>query len=262
MAAGPGELDPMNGRRHEGILGVDIGGSGIKAAVVDTATGRLLSERHRVPTPAPTSPDAFSRAVRKVINHLEYSGPVGCCFPTIVVDGEARSASNLGEHWIGVCVEDVFADATRLPFKVVNDADAAGVAEMRLGAGRDLDGTVITITIGTGIGSGMFHNGALVPNLELGHMPGFDGEPIERYASGNARKRDELSWPEWGQRFDYFLRKAARVCTPDHFILSGGASKKFDKFRKEVTVSTPCHVAEFLNDAGIVGAALVAAESR
>ncbi len=250
-------------RRHDNqLLGIDIGASGIKAAVVDIASGELRSERHRVPTPAPATPERFGKAVRKVVAHLHYSGPVGCCFPTIVVGGEARSASNLGEHWIGVSVEETFSDATGLPFDVVNDADAAGIAEMRLGAGRDLDGTVITITIGTGIGSGMFRNGTLIPNLELGHMPGFDGEPIERYASGNARKRDDLSWPEWGQRFDYFLKRAARVCTPDHFVLGGGASKRFHKFSDEVTVTIPVHVANFLNDAGIVGAALVAAESR
>ena len=243
------------------ILGIDIGGSGIKAAVVDIESGELLSERRRISTPAPATPESFQKAVRKLVAGFDYSGAVGCCFPTIVVNGAARSASNLGEHWIGVSVEEVLSDATGLPFNVVNDADAAGVAEMRLGAGRHLDGTVITITIGTGIGSGLFHDGRLIPNLELGHMPGFDGEPIERYASGNARKRDDLSWSEWGQRFDYFLNKAARVCTPDHFILGGGASKRFDKFKDELTVSTPCHVAEFLNDAGIVGAAMFAVDA-
>ena len=249
-------------KNRQAILGIDIGGTGIKGAVVDIASGKLVSERHRVPTPSPATPSTFKQQVRKLISTFDYSGPVGCCFPTIVADGVARSGSNLGEQWIGVAVDEVFEEETGLPFTVVNDADAAGVAEMALGVGRDLHGTVITITIGTGIGSGLFHDGQLIPNLELGHMPGFDGEPIERYANGKVRKTDELSWTEWGQRFDYFLKKAARVCTPDHFILSGGTSKKFHKFEEQITVATPCHVARFENNAGIVGAALVAVTTR
>ena len=252
----------MNETTQQEILGIDIGGTGIKAAVIDVRSGDLLSDRQRIPTPDPATPASLAAAVKELINRIGYTGPVGCCFPTIVVDGEARSASNLGKQWIGFSVDKLLSEATGLPFTVVNDADAAGVAEMRLGAGKGLDGTVVTITIGTGIGSGLFYRGSLVPNLELGHMPGKDGEPVERYASDSARKRDDLSWDDWAQRFDYFLKKAARVCTPEHFIISGGISKKHHKFSEFLTVQTPCHVAHFKNNAGIVGAALVGADAR
>jgi polyphosphate glucokinase len=141
---------------------------------------------------------------------------------------------------------------------VLNDADAAGMAEMRLGAGVELNGTVVTITVGTGIGSALFYRGQLVPNLELGHMAGKGGVSIERWASDRARQDENLSWHEWGARFDVFLKRAARVCTPDHFILGGGASKKFDRFHEVLTVETPIHVARFRNDAGIIGAAMAA----
>jgi polyphosphate glucokinase len=240
---------------HE-ILGIDIGGSGIKAAIVDIETGDLVSDRHRIPTPRPATPTSVAAAVKALLDEVGYTGPVGCCFPTIVIDGRARSASNLSTEWLDVPIDETFSAATGLPFTVLNDADAAGIAEMRLGAGKGLDGTVITITVGTGIGSGLFYRGQLIPNLELGHMPGRDDEPIERYASDRARQADDLSWEEWGARFDYFLQKAARVCSPEHFILGGGASKKFDRFRDTITVPTPIHVARFLNNAGIIGAAV------
>ena len=240
---------------HE-ILGIDVGGSGIKAAIVDTETGDLVSDRHRIPTPRPATTESVAAAVKALVSEAGYSGPVGCCFPTIVIDGRARSASNLGQEWLDVPIDETFSAATGLPFTVLNDADAAGIAEMRLGAGKGLDGTVITITVGTGLGSGLFYRGQLIPNLELGHMPGRDGEPIERYASDRARQENGLSWAEWGERFDFFLQKAARVCSPEHFILGGGASKKFDNFRDTITVPTPIHVARFLNNAGIIGAAV------
>ena len=238
------------------ILGIDIGGSGIKAALVDCETGELDGERRRVPTPRPATPESVANAVNDLIGQFDYSGPVGCCFPTIVVDGQARSASNMGPEWVNVAIDETFSDATGLPFNVINDADAAGMAEMRLGAGVGLGGTVIKITLGTGIGSALFYDGQLIPNLELGHMAGKDGEPFEKWASNNARKVEDLSWEEWGARLDAFLLRAARVCTPDHFILGGGVSKKYDEYRNDITVKTPIRVAKFLNNAGIVGAAM------
>ena len=241
-------------------LGIDIGGSGIKAALVDSKSGELCGERRRVATPRPATPDSLAKAVSELVSQFDYSGPVGCCFPTIVIDGRAQSASNMGEEWIGVAIDETLSAATDLPFTVINDADAAGMAEMRLGAGVGLAGTVITITVGTGIGSALFYNGELVPNLELGHMAGKDGEPFEKWASDRARKTEDLSWQEWGARFDRFLLRAARVCTPEHFILGGGASKKFDRFSDSLTVKTPVHTARFLNDAGIVGAAMTVAD--
>lgn len=241
-------------------LGIDVGGSGIKAALVDHQSGELCSERHRVATPRPATPDSVADAICDLVSRFDYTGPVGCCFPTIVIDGRAKSASNMGKEWIGVAIDETFSAATGLPFAVINDADAAGVAEMSLGAGVGLNGTVITLTIGTGIGSAFFYNGQLIPNLELGHMAGRDGVPYEKWASDRARKKDELSWERWGARFDGFLQRAARVCTPDHFILGGGASKKYDKFRDSITVETPIHIARFRNNAGIIGAAMAAPE--
>ena len=202
----------------------------------------------------------MAQAVRQLVSEFDYAGTVGCCFPTIVVDGRAASVSNLDETWRDVQIDDTFANATGLPFVVINDADAAAAAEMQLGAGRGLDGLVLTITIGTGIGSGMYYDGQLIPNLELGHMAGKDGEPFEAYASKRARESEELSWPEWGARFDAFLKRCDRVCTPDHFIIGGGTSKKFDRFKDVLTTSTPIHVATFLNNAGIIGAAVAAAK--
>ena len=241
-------------------LGIDIGGSGIKAALVDRESGELCSERLRVATPRPATPDSVAGAVNELVSQFDYSGPVGCCFPTIVIEGRAHSASNMGREWVGVAIDETLSTATGLPFIVLNDADAAGMAEMRLGAGVGLTGTVITITVGTGIGSALFYEGQLVPNLELGHMAGHDGVPYESWASDRARKTEQLSWEEWGARFDGFLRRAARVCTPEHFILGGGASKKYENYRDSITVETPVHIARFLNDAGIIGAAMAVTE--
>ena len=241
------------------ILGIDVGGTGIKAALVDVETGQLTTDRHRIATPRPATPDAMAGAVTQLVGEFDYEGTVGCCFPTIVVNGRARSVSNLDETWRDVPIDATFSNATALPFAVVNDADAAAIAEMQLGAGRGLDGLVLTITIGTGLGSGMFYNGQLIPNLELGHMAGKDGDPFEAYASKRARELERLSWAEWGVRFDAFLKRCERVCTPDHFIIGGGTSKRFDRFKNALTVSTPLHVAQFLNNAGIVGAAVAAA---
>ena len=244
------------------VLGIDVGGTGIKAALVDVETGELLSDRHRIETPRPATPDTMAGAIKQLVGEFDYSGPVGCCFPTVVVDGHARTVSNLDESWRDVQIDETFERATGMPFLVINDADAAGIAEMALGAGVGLDGLVLMVTIGTGIGSGMFYNGQLIPNLELGHMAGKDGEPFEAHASKRARINEELSWPEWGERFNAFLKRADRVCSPDHFILGGGTSKQFHEFEDAITIPTPVHVARFLNNAGIIGAAAAAADKK
>lgn len=240
------------------FLGIDVGGSGIKAALVDTATGKLVSERHRVATPHPSTPANMAAAIRELVDSFEYTGTVGCCFPTIIMHGVAKSASNLGEAWRDMPVDATFSEATGRHFVALNDADAAAMAEMKMGAGAGLDGLVLTLTVGTGIGSGLFYDGVLVPNIEAGHMPGKDGRPIEHYASNRARKRDELDWHEWGLRLNYFLGRAVRVFSPDHIILGGGVSKKFDKYSDAIDVNAPIHIAKFRNDAGIIGAALEA----
>ena len=241
-----------------GTLGIDVGGSGIKGAIVDTASGELLSERIRIGTPKPPTPDKIAAVVNELVVKLDYRGPVGCSFPTVVVDGQARTAGNIDKSWRGTQVDELFQQSTGLPFVVQNDADVAGIAEMTLGAGRGLTGTVIMITIGTGLGSGVFYDGMLIPNIELGRMPGKDGDPIEFYAGDKARKVNDLSWSEWGGRFNYFLQRVARVFTPETFIVGGGASKKFDKFAGKLTVETPIRIAQFGNNAGIVGAAIAA----
>lgn len=244
------------------FLGIDVGGSGIKAALVDSATGELLSDRHRVETPHPSTPENMSEAIKELVATFDYDGPVGCCFPTIIIHGTAKSASNLGEAWRHAPVDKIFSEATGLPFTVLNDADAAAMAEMQMGAGAGLDGMVMTITVGTGIGSGLFNDGVLVPNIEVGHMPGKDGHAIEKYASDRARKHEELDWDEWGARFNYFLGRVGRVFSPDHIIIGGGVSKKLDKFEHKLDVDVPIHVAKFLNNAGIIGAAMAAREAK
>lgn len=241
-----------------GTLGIDVGGSGVKGAIVDTATGELTSERIRIETPQPATPDGIAAVVKELVDQLGYEGPVGCSFPTVVVEGQARTAGNIDPSWRGTQVDDLFESVTGLPFVVNNDADVAGIAEMSLGAGRGLDGAVLMITIGTGLGSGFFYNGQLIPNLEFGRMPGKDGQPIEFYAGGKARKDNDLGWTEWGERFNYFLGRVARVCAPDHFIIGGGASKKLHKFSDQLTIDVPIRAADFLNDAGIIGAAITA----
>ena len=241
------------------VLGIDVGGSGIKAALVDIEPGTLESDRHRIETPRPATPDAMAQEIKQLVGEFDYSGPIGCCFPTVVVDGHARTVSNLDESWRNVQIDETFGRATGHSYVIINDADAAGIAEMQLGTGVNLDGLVLTITIGTGLGSGMFYDGQLIPNLELGHMAGKDGEPFEAFASKRARVDEDLSWSEWGARFNAFLTRADRVCSPDHFIIGGGTSKKFHEFRDALTVPTPIHIAKFLNNAGIIGAAVAAA---
>lgn len=240
------------------VLGVDVGGTGIKAALVDTYKGILASDRHRIATPAESTPENVADAVRQLLADFDYAGTVGCCFPSVIIDGEARTAGNIDSSWRHTRVDHAFSLATGHPFLVLNDADAAGIAEMRLGSGRGLDGMVIMVTVGTGLGTGVFYNGQLIPNIELGHMPGKDGRPVELYAGNRARKLEELSWDDWGARLNYFLERVARVMTPDHFILGGGVSKKFDRFEHTIKVPTPIHVAKFRNDAGIIGAAMAA----
>lgn len=242
------------------FLGVDIGGSGIKGALVDTKTGELKSDRLRFDTPKNSTPENMAKTVSQLVSSFDYDGRIGCCFPAVIHQGKARTAGNIDDGWLETHVAQTFTDATGHEFVVLNDADAAAVAEMQLGAGVDLEGKVLTLTVGTGIGSGMFYNGTLVPNLEIGWMPSDKGLPMERYAGDRARKVNDLSWDEWGKRFNYFLKKTHRVFMPDHYILGGGVSKKYDRFEHRIKVETPIHIARFRNNSGIIGAAMRAAE--
>lgn len=242
------------------VLGVDVGGSGIKAAVVDVSNGTLVGDRQRVDTPAPSTPEKISLAIRDIAKQFDVKGRIGCGLPTVVIDGIAMTSGNLDPSWRGARIGEMLAADCGRDVTVLNDADAAGIAEMRFGAGMGLEGLVITITLGTGIGSGVFYDGKLIPNFELGRVLGKDGEIIERYAGARARKLDNIGWTEYGDRLDYFLAHMVRICSPDHFIIGGGISSKFDQYRDRLTINTPVHVARFRNDAGIIGAAMAAHE--
>ncbi|MFT6054319.1 MAG: polyphosphate glucokinase [Roseivirga sp.] len=243
------------------ILGIDIGGTGVKGAIVDTITGKIISERFRIPTPQPATPKAIAGIVKEIKEHFDWHDNIGCAFPTVVVNGKAIYSSNLDPSWKGVQIDDLFSgvcdDET---FTIINDADAASIAEMRFGAGKTTAGLVIVITIGTGLGSGVFYNGQLIPNFELGRMYGKGGDLIEYYAADSARKREALDFEEWGNRFNFFLKHIVRIFSPDHIILGGGVSKKINKFREYIKITTPYVVSEKLNNAGIIGAAVNAAE--
>ncbi len=244
-------------------FGIDIGGTGMKAAVVDLATGELLTDRYRIDTPQPATPDAMAGVVADLVERHGWDGPVGCAFPAVVSHGVVRSAANSDDAWIDVDADRLFTE-TRGHTEVdgvvmINDADAAGIAEMRLGAGRGRDGVVIVLTFGTGIGSGMFTDGVLVSNSELGHLE-LDGFDAEERAAASARKREGLSWTEWAERVQRYLTHVERLFSPDLFIVGGGASKQSHKWLPALDIRTEIVPAQLLNNAGIVGAAIHAAE--
>ncbi|MCB9202469.1 MAG: ROK family protein [Flavobacteriales bacterium] len=243
------------------VLGIDIGGSGIKGAIVNTENGELLTEKHRIPTPRPATPELMSETVRELVDFFDWKGVIGCSFPAVILDGKCMSAGNISDEWIGTQVDELFENACEnTKFHVGNDADLAGVAEMRLGAGKGLNGKVIMITIGTGIGSGMFYNAELIPNTELGHVLK-DGKSIEKYAADSARERENLSLKKWAKRFNFFLNYMDRVLVPNHYILGGGISKYFDDFEKYLSSNASIKVAQFRNNAGIIGAAMFAQDA-
>ncbi len=243
------------------LLGIDIGGSGIKASIVDAATGELLSERKRIPTPQPAKPKAVAKVVNELINDLNWNGPVGVSFPTVIKNGKALHYGNLHKSWKGTQIDELFKKECKQDFYVLNDADAAAMAVMKFGAGRDKKGLVITITLGTGIGSGVFFNGELLPNFELGRIYDKQGDIMEKFAADSARKREDLGYKEWGKRVNFFLTHIEEIMRPELIIIGGGVSKKMDKFKKYITIDTPVVPAQLLNDAGIIGAAMFALES-
>jgi len=240
------------------ILGVDIGGSGIKGAIVDTVKGELVTERHRIETPKPATPEAIAAALAQLVIHFNWHGPVGCGFPAAIQHGIARTAANISPSCIGTHIDKLFSEATKCPCYSLNDADAAGIAEMHFGEGAGQAGVVLLITIGTGLGTVFFTDGKLLPNTELGHLYLKNGKKAEHYASDAVQKHKALSWKRWGKRFNKYLTIMEELFWPDLIILGGGASKKFDKFKGQITVDTPVKPAAFLNQAGIVGAALYA----
>ena len=242
------------------ILGMDIGGTGIKAAIVDTKTGELISDRHRIATPKPATPDAVAEVVKEMINHFNWNKAVGCSFPTTIIDGKCIHSGNLSTKWKNIQVDDFFKNTCELPFYISNDADLAGMAEVTLGAGKGKKGVVLVITIGTGIGSGLFYNGKLIPNLEIGKLLYKDGEIIEFFCADSIRKKEELTLEEWALRFDILLQYIKTIFSPNLIILGGGISKKYDKFKQYLSTDVKIKVAKFKNNAGIIGAAMNASK--
>lgn len=241
------------------VLGIDIGGSGIKANAVDLDLGQPVGERLKIATPQPSRPHAVAEVVAELAARFDVKGPVGCTFPAVVHKGVTMTAANVDPSWIGTDAAGLFSEVLDRPVTVVNDADAAGLAEMAYGAGKHRDGVVICLTFGTGIGSALFTHGVLVPNTEFGHLHFRGYESVEDWAAASARDREHLSWTDWGRRVDVYLRHLESVLAPDLFIIGGGVSRKFDKFADEI--GTRCEVvpAGFRNEAGIVGAAMAAA---
>jgi polyphosphate glucokinase len=247
---------------HEGrAFGIDIGGTGIKGAIVDTRTGELVTKRTRILTPKPSTPDAVAEVVAKLVSDAGWHGPVGATFPAVIQHGVARSAANVDPSWIGTDVDACFTKATGLATDVfvLNDADAAGIAEARFGAAKGVAGVVILLTFGTGIGSALLFDGTLVPNTELGHLE-LDGHDAEKRAAASVREETKMSYKDWSKRVDKYMKHVERLFTPDLFVVGGGVSKDAEKWVPRLTLATPVKPAELLNDAGIVGAAIAAAE--
>ncbi|WP_024871268.1 polyphosphate--glucose phosphotransferase [Tolumonas lignilytica] len=239
------------------ILGVDIGGTGIKAAVVDTQNGTLISEHKRVATPRPATPENIANTLKHLVAELAWTGPIGCGFPATVQHGIAYSASNIDPSWINTDAQTLFTETTGQPCFVVNDADAAGMAEMRFGTGQNQQGVTILLTIGTGIGSAVFVNGELHPNTELGHLK-FAGDIAERYCAESTRITQRLDWATWGHRFNDYLNHLEFIFNPDRFIIGGGVAEQMAQFAPFLTTKAPVLAAKSLNQAGIIGAALFA----
>jgi polyphosphate glucokinase len=242
-------------------FGIDIGGTGIKGAIVDTVSGKLVTKRTRILTPRPSTPDAVAEVVAKLVSDAGWNGPVGATFPAVIQHGVARSAANVDPKWIGTDVDACFTKATpsATDVYVLNDADAAGIAEARFGAAKGVSGVVILLTFGTGIGSALIFDGTLVPNTELGHLE-LDGHDAEKRAAASVREEGKMSYREWSKRVQKYMAHVERLFTPDLFVIGGGVSKDAEKWVPRLRLNTPVKPAELLNDAGIVGAAIAAAE--
>jgi polyphosphate glucokinase len=244
---------------HEAAYGIDIGGSGMKGAIVDTRTGELRTQRVRVPTPRVSTPDNVAQVVLELVTRAKWDGVVGATFPAVIKNGVARSAANVDPSWIGTDVDAVFTKATGRNVTVLNDADAAGLAEVRFGAARDVRGVVILLTFGTGIGSGIFLDGQLVPNSELGHLE-LDGHDAEDRAAASVKDHQKMSYKQWAKRVQRYMSHVESLFSPDLFIVGGGVSKDADRWVPLLNLQTPVRPAQLLNNAGIVGAAMAAVE--
>ncbi|MBN2010678.1 ROK family protein [candidate division KSB1 bacterium] len=237
-------------------LGIDVGGSGIKGAIINIDAGELMGERYRIPTPDPSTPNAVAETIKQIVHHFNWSGKMGVGFPAAIQHGEVRTAANIDPSWIGVDAVTLLTKKTGCQTRVLNDADAAAIAEMEFGGGRDNKGVVFIITIGTGIGTAVFTNGRLLPNTELGHIFLKNGREAEPYASDAVRKSKNLSWKKWAKRFNKYLNEIERLFWPDLIIIGGGASKKDEKYFSHLVTKAPIVPASLLNEAGIIGAAV------
>jgi len=243
------------------VFGLDVGGSGIKGAPVDVESGEFLKERVRIKTPQPATPEAIVSTAVEVVREAGWEGPVGCGFPAVIKDGVIETAANIDKAAIGFDLHEALRRELDSPVSIVNDADAAGLAEMRWGAGKDQDGVVLMLTLGTGIGTSLFVDGRLVPNTEFGHIE-VRGKDAEHRAADSARKRDDLSWKEYAKRLDEYLHRIEFLLWPDLIVIGGGISKKSEKFFPHLTARTRVVAAEMHNNAGIAGAALAGIPER
>lgn len=239
------------------VLGIDIGGSGIKGALINVTTGEMTTERHRIPTPKKSTPKNVAEVVGELTRHFNWQGPIGCTFPAVVRHGVVYTAANVDKSWIGTDAVSLFEEATGCPVRVLNDADAAGMAEMTIGAGKNRQGVVIMLTFGTGIGSAIFVDGHLLPNTEFGHLP-VRGKDAEHRASAKVRDDEDLSWAQWAERVNEYLGLMEFFFSPDLFIIGGGVSKKQHKFLHLLKTQAEIVPAQLLNEAGIIGAAMAA----
>lgn len=239
------------------VIGVDIGGTGIKGAAVDVAKGDLATERIRLLTPCPATPDAVAGVVAELFDKIGVAGTAGITMPAVIRGGVVETAANIDDAWIGVNAVELFSRTTGRAVAVVNDADAAGLAEVRYGAGRDASGVVVMVTLGTGIGSALFVDGVLVPNTELGHLPLHHGD-AEDWAAESVRESEELSWKQYAHRLRKYLELVEKLLWPQLIIIGGGISKKADKFLPRIELRTQVVPAELRNEAGIVGAGVLA----
>lgn len=239
------------------VLGIDVGGSGIKGAVVDTTKGRLITPRIRFETPSPAEPTPVARTIAKVTKSFGWNGPIGVGFPGIIRDQTACSAVNLSDAWLGMNLAKRLHRSTKCPIHAINDADAAGVAEMAFGTGKGKRGTVLLLTLGTGIGSALFREGILVPNTEFGHL-GFGDTTVEGFAAASVRKSAGLNWKRWGKRLNKVLLHLDFLMSPDLFILGGGVSKRYERIADQISEDLAVVPAKLLNEAGIIGAAYAA----
>jgi polyphosphate glucokinase len=244
--------------QEDTILGIDIGGSGLKGAIVNIKTGEYISEKFRIPTPKPATTEAVAEVFKEIVAHFNWKGKIGCGVPAIVRNGVTMSAANIDKSFIGTNVEKLFSEVSGCEVTVLNDADAAGIAELYFGAADGTNGIVIMLTLGTGIGSALFADGVLIQNTEFGHLK-FEEETAEKFCADSVRKREDLNWKDYGKRLNKFLNHIELLFSPDTILLGGGGSKHFEKFEESIKLKfAEVKPAKLLNDAGIIGAAYYA----